>query len=753
MTKFATVSTILIRTRRTPWRGIVISSLWLEHGLPVLLYAVLSVALTWPMLATFTTWIPGNSYDAYNGLWVVWHVKEALLGRQPLFDLPLLYYPEGATLLTHVPGPVTGLFALPFWPWGAEAAHNGAVLVSFLLTGYFMYLLARTLGQERPVAFFAGLVLLVAPMHLAGLLGHTTKVFLGALPLLLLCLHQTLNLAMRERRAAWWAAATALALLFTLLHHSLQFIMAALAIAFFALVALLRVAPSERRRLLRRLGWLALVSAVVVGPLLWATARAAYDPAISFDRNHESFRFQPDLVEFFLPPMHSRLWGQATADFVHARGIAPTIETTVSLSWVALALIVVAVARRDRRARLWLGFTLVWVVLSLGPSLRVLGRTHFTEYGLPLLLPYAFLTQLPGLDFLRTPGRFMQIGFVGVGVTAGWGLMWLRQRFPQWATAITAGAILLLLVEAWPEPWPQMQLRPAPAFYQQLADDEETYGVLDLPVTPDDAIPAIMYNAHYQMYQMVHRKGIAMGYVSRTYGSHPLFPCLYDTGQEAPDVIVNGEPSPCAFHALYDLPRHRYRYVVWHKPQPWYDDYRPGTMGELVAADFVARYFPEQEPLVDDELAAVYALPLEADPSYLPTTLMLDQNWYGREQEGELSWRWARSPATLVVTSPREQSVSLEIAVHSLYAPSSSGRVSDRGRLWVEMDNGDRVAVLIERDQLTTVPLTLTPGQHTITLTLEAGNFRPAADGQGDPRLLSFAIRTLNLQTTELGER
>ena len=87
--------------------------LWQEHGLPLLLYGLISLGVTWPLPRFFTSQIPGESYDAYNGLWVMWHVKEWVLGHQPLYDLPLLYYPAGATLLSHVPGPLTGFFALP----------------------------------------------------------------------------------------------------------------------------------------------------------------------------------------------------------------------------------------------------------------------------------------------------------------------------------------------------------------------------------------------------------------------------------------------------------------------------------------------------------------------------------------------------------------------------------------------------------------------------------------------------------------
>ncbi|MCI0395436.1 MAG: hypothetical protein L0332_05465 [Chloroflexi bacterium] len=729
------------------WQKVRASPLWREHGWPILLYLALSAGLTWPLLPNFTSHIPGHSYDAYNGLWVMWHTKEALLGRQPLFGLPILYYPHGATLLTHVPGPATGLLALPFWPWGPEAAHNGAVLISFVLTGYFTYLLARALGLERPVAFFAGLLLLVAPMHLAGLLGHTTKVFLGATPLVLLGLHRTLDLARPERPAAVWAVGTAVALLLTMLHDSFQFITAVMALPFFALFGLATASPAGRLRLLRRLLFVALASAIIVGPLLLMTVRAAYDPAITFDHNLASFTFQPDLVELILPTPRSRLLGPAIEQFLYTYNVGPGIETAVSISWVALALMAVVAVRGGTQARFWLAFTFVWVVLSLGPALSLLGRTTFTEYGLPIILPYAFLTKLPGLDFLRTPGRFMQIGFAGVAIAAAWGLAWLRQRWPQRATALTVAAVLLVLLESWPQPWPMMRLRPTPAFYQQLAGDEEVYGVLDLPITADDSIPTIMYNATYQMYQMAHGKGIAMGYISRTYASHPIFPCLYDLALETPDVLVNGEPAPCPFHALYDLPLNNYRYVVWHKPQPEYGDYKPGSPGELAAAEFVARYFAGQEPVVEDELVVVYAVPPTVDASLLPTTLMLGENWHGREEDGNLAWRWARSPATLILNAPRRQEVVLEILTQSVYDPSPEQDGATRGRLQVEMDTGFRTVVEIEPGQLTTIPLELPAGKHTLTLGLESGNYQPSAYGVADSRWLSFAVRWLNLRT------
>lgn len=695
------------------------------------------------MVLSFTTQIPGLSNDSHNGLWVMWHVKEAVLGRQPLYGLPLLYYPEGATLLTHVPGPLTGFFALPFWPLGPEAAHNGAVLVSFILTGYSMYLLARGLGFARPLAIFSGILLLAAPMHLAGLWHHTTKVFLGATPLVLLALHHTL----KPGRSPWWAVATALALLTTLLHDSFQFLITGMAVAFFTGIAFLIARSEERLLLLKRSLLLAASCVLIVGPLFIATVRASNDPDLDLDRNLDTYTFQPDLIEFVLPPGHGLLLGPAVTSFFQAHNVSQSIETTVSLSWIGLILCGIALVKGARAARIWLLFTFIWVVLAVGPVLKIMGQLQFTEYGLPIIMPYAFFTGLPGLDFLRTPGRFMQIGFVGLGITACFGLAWLTSRYRRWAGVITAAAILLLLLENWPQPWPHLRLRPTPAFYHQIAQDGEAYGVLDIPFKPREDDAAIMYNTHSQMYQMVHKKGIAMGYISRVYYLHPVFPCLLPDLETTPDIQVNDKPVQCYENTLYDLAHFNYRYVVRHKPQPWYEDYTPGSWGDQQAAEFIDLFFSEQEPVVDDELATVYAVPPVGDPARLTTSITLRHNWYRADQGDESTLRWAKSPATFWIYSPRAQEAMLEITPTLIHAPGPDQFLGAHGVLDLSMDTGFNTAVDINVGETTTIPLQLPAGVHTVTLSLRAGNFQPAAYGSDDRRWLSFAIRSINLRT------
>ena len=132
-----------------------------DPGPAMLAYLGLSLAVTWPLARDFTSALAGVG-DARHQLWVLWHAREALAGREPLFFTSLLYYPHGIPLTGHSLGPLAGLLALPFWPLGPEAAYNGALLVGFWLTGCCMYWLARGLGLGRGVSFFAGVLLLVA---------------------------------------------------------------------------------------------------------------------------------------------------------------------------------------------------------------------------------------------------------------------------------------------------------------------------------------------------------------------------------------------------------------------------------------------------------------------------------------------------------------------------------------------------------------------------------------------------------------
>ncbi len=93
------------------------------------------------------------------------------------------------------------------------------------------------------------------------------------------------------------------------------------------------------------------------------------------------------------------------------------------------------------------------------------------------------------------------------------------------------------------------------------------------------------------------------------------------------------------------------------------------------------------------------------------------------------------------MTLPEARRVTLEIAPARVY--------SDVSELAVAVDGVSVAAVPIRQGEAVAVPLELPAGRSVISLSLAAGNFRPSDTGEADTRLLSFAVRQLNLITEE----
>jgi hypothetical protein len=731
----AVVGEVSPPVRVSPWAARA-RAIWREHGPPLLVYAVLAIGLTWPTIRHFTTALTSDGGDARSYLWQLWFVRQAILSGASVFDAPLLYFPHGATLLVQGAGPLMAFLAWPFWGLGPAAAYNGVVLLSTLLTGYGMYLLAREIGFDRLLATFAGVALVAAPFRLAGTLGHLDRLFVALMPLALLCFHRAID----PDRSRWWTVASAVVLLLALLHNAYQFVFAGLGMGYFLLAACLDGGRARWGALIDRGLLTAGATLVLAGPLLWAMVRQAYGGSVLARINDQSFLYQPDLLQLFLPSTDSLLFGLMGAYF-RPDDVSWGIETEVYLTWTIIALCALALWRGGRAARYWAGFGLIGVVLALGPSLKVHGISEFTDYHLPLLLPYALLTSLPGLDVMRTPGRFMLMAGVGLSMAATFGLGMLVQRVPSRRSLIVGLATLVLFVEVWPQPWPEERLRPVSAFYQQIASDPDTYGVFDLPINSYEFTTYLHESAYAQIDQMTHHKGIASGYVSRPYAVHPVFPCLISLTGHIGDVTTNGQP--CSAQAQTILARNGYRYVVFHKPQAEYPHYTPGSWPEASARAFIQSAFGDETPIQSDDQVDVYAVDRSLAASPQPTTLALEDGW----RDAEASWRWATSPATLLVESSGEQTATLELTPALIFDPSSENGLGDRGVLTVS-GNGATLDVPIVRDQPTAIPLTLAPGVQRITLTLRAGTFRPVDFGGADSTPLSFAVRAVNLRTS-----
>ena len=284
------------------------------------------------------------------------------------------------------------------------------------------------------------------------------------------------------------------------------------------------------------------------------------DPTLQVALGEVSFYYSPDALSLVLPGPHQWWAGwlypdrRHVHDFVWASTLpalnpTPTwygtgLETAVGVPLVAILLCVWG--WRTGAGRPWILFGLAFAVLCLGSRLRIDGVVT------PVRLPFAVAKRVPGLDVMRTPGRYMLLGAVGLALGAGAGLSALTRRYPSRAASLVAAAAALAALECWPRPWPQTALPQVPEFYRQLAADTGGGAVLDLPRgghAQNDFASAYMY------YQTIHQRPIAWSYLSR---SHVRYPNDGLEGLWQPDAPA----GPGLRQRLRAL---GYRYVVVHR--------------------------------------------------------------------------------------------------------------------------------------------------------------------------------------------
>ncbi|NTU83749.1 MAG: YfhO family protein, partial [Chloroflexales bacterium] len=188
-----------------PWRA------WARLHWPALAgYTALTAVMLWPVLASFSTQIPGHPGDAFEYLWKLQLFSDYLVGRHqsPAF-LPWLMYPEGFELANSEITPANTLLGLPItWRFGPIASFNALNLASYVLSGFFSYLLIHRLGARRLAAFVGGIVFaFTVRRYFQMSAGHLPLMPTQYLPLALYGLE-----GMLTRRRSWDAFVAALGL-------------------------------------------------------------------------------------------------------------------------------------------------------------------------------------------------------------------------------------------------------------------------------------------------------------------------------------------------------------------------------------------------------------------------------------------------------------------------------------------------------------------------------------------------------------
>jgi len=538
--------------------------------------ALLAGLFFWPAVAHLGSTFLGSGVDAPFYLWVHWWVPHALTKLKDPFATGYIFYPVGAELA----------FGANLWP---EAAVNGLIsrfagftaavnlsqLAGVILSGLGAYLLALHECRDRGAAFVAGAGFMLAPYHFVQLeegqynLAQTEFLPFGILAFILLIERPT------RGRAAAFGLVAGLQFL-TELNYAIFLALAC------AVVAACRPEGVRRRAFVVKLLGAGVVACTVALPLLLAMARAIashqLDPIAGWG---SAQAYSSDLLAPILPPWNQPLWGRwlfhlRPSD--RALWYEPWLEGYPGLILLAAA---VPEAIRAVRARstLWPAMAGTFAILSLGPVLRVAGRTPALRApgfhrALEMPLPYVLIHFVPLLNEVRVPARFEVVAILAIDVLAAITIARVAARArPLAGWLLPAGVLLVTLIELLPGRAYLLSAR-VPAPYTAIARDPAAAAVLEVPLQWHEAFRVVgdtspyRYDAIFLYYATVHGKPLVGGVASRypkarfdALSSIPVYRQLLD---------LQGEPGysdPPAFTAA-DLKRLGIGFVVYHRDLP-----------------------------------------------------------------------------------------------------------------------------------------------------------------------------------------
>lgn len=699
-------ATVALRTGRERVRDLA-----QQHLMPLFLYSLLAVLVTYPLILHFGSRLPSDGGDALQNYWNYWWTGRALATGQNPYWTPYLYAPYGAPLYLHTLNLFNGVVSLPVqWAFGLIPAYNSVVFLSFILAGYFAYLLVAEVSGSRLAGFVGGVVYAFGSYQMTHLLGHMNLLASEWLPAYILYLIRAAGASGRRRTRYALAAVGALLLLMLC---DWQYVI-------FAVLFTLLYAPvvSVARR-----SWSPFLVAAAIGllwtllaaPLIWPTSAqirsGTTDPPTAAQvRQHSA-----DLLAFVTPSQLATVWQPALAA-LRGRIWEPDNDGGIFLGFLPLILAAMAVWRDPRRARPWALAAALFAILALGPTLQVGG----VDRGLPL--PYLLFQYVPFLSVARVPDRLSLIVTLCLAILVGIALVSLARRFERrigarGRVAVVAALVAVLLLEHLAIPFPLEAVSPAP-FYQQLAASGEPGTVLELPYCKQCSL------TNYR--QTVHEHSTIGGYISRRLAYPIRDSPLYRELSTDPDITLAVGQDIVG------------RQILAYAAVRWLVVFRAEAEGDSGVERFLAR-FAEPTPLYQDAEMTVYR-PLP--PTGIAQFLAPLSGWYPSERAADtgVRFRWLAETGVTEVWSFADASreYTLRFDTFTYQTPR---------RLEVLLDGRSLGSWQVTGPRTIELPLTLAPGAHRLEFRALDPPTQPSAldPASKDDRALSIAIANLTL--------
>lgn len=685
-------------------------------------FTFLGVVLTYPLIFRMGRGIYGNQpSDAKGTIYFFWWLKHAwnsgLSWRNNILIVPSGLNYGGMLFQPGIQYPAWVLTILT----NEVFAYNFLVLISFPLSAITMYYLAHYFTKDRLASMLAGVIYAFCPYHILHSYCHLGLAMIQWMPLYVLFLFK-----LREKRTypnAVGCGATFALVALTAYYYG--FFMAIFTAIFLLIALIYSLAVKKREHQLSFRDWaaplLALITAAILTIPFILNVLGAKGKGIAEISERALWQLESLSAAFWsylVPSGENPIFRSFIIDFLQVRTGGVSIEHTIYLGYVPLALAVLALIRwwLDKRSNeekinfavpFFSLMLLAVFVFSAPPKVHLLGL----EIAMP---SYYFHQVLPMFQ------AYVRLGIVAVlmlSVLAGIGLNYLLRKFttPKGHILVTSLVLFLLLVEFVNIPpfrHTELGAPAVPEVYKWLSGQPGDFVITEYPVP-------IRFSEEYHnrlFYQRIHQKKLV---------DVEIIPALEDADY-LDNILVLDVPSVLKYLGA--------RYVIIHT-----NEYRKW--------DGTIPIIPENGDLKLVKVfqnALVYGIDVE--PS--PVLLLKDEGFFSPGvwgiEDGQ-GWTWASKVARLKVVNVTGRGITgnLSFAVAAL-GNSQILRVELNGKEIEEVD----VASL--RREVNLESIRLAAGEN------EVGFSTPSSDTpidsvlhNGDPRSASFMFADFKISGAE----
>jgi len=432
----------------------------LSHGVVLAFFSVLTIGYTFPLVLRMSDSVVWDIGDNIYFIWLIgWYQKAIFqLGINPFFH-PGMNYPAGWDLATTDTTPTMALLGLPgSLLLGSTWGYNFAILASFVLSGWSMYLVVKKWGASSLAGLLAGTIFAFSPYRWVRYkLGHLSLLGMFWFPVYFMAITEFL----RSQRWQWrWLAVSALLAFGIGLTAPYYLYMGLIITACFTLSLLVftRETVPIKAQLFRHTAlWVSLLIAALAAMLPYLMADSAGNLS---DRSLEyASTYAASPLDFILPV--NFYLGESIWDRI---GRSLENENALYIGMVCIGLAGLAYWKRgdiEQAPLIKAGLitSLVAFILALGIYLHFRDapwvwqvpkffRTILKQEAIRIPLPgYILFQYMPFFAKMRVMARFGVFVLTLIPMLAGLGSAWLFRRNPARRYLLALGLFLCIGLE------------------------------------------------------------------------------------------------------------------------------------------------------------------------------------------------------------------------------------------------------------------------------------------------------------------